>query len=487
MYTFPQINVPDDLKDEFSIRERSFSGYVRDRWQASPKLTISIGVRYDYFAFPRRAGTGVEYYNPATATASICGTGGIPGDCGITKDRNHIGPRLGLAYRITGSTVIRAAYSLSADPIFFEGHSQSGRENFPYIFAQTLSSPNSLSYATTLRQGLPAVTTPNLSTGIVPVPGTAYMTTYDNSNYVRGHIQTWNFTVEQRIRNWVASAGYVANRYVDAQANLQMNWSPINGGAAGQILNRLTGRTASTPYMGTMGTEMYDGLQTRLQGNFSGGYQFSMAYTYSKALGHGSGIQIPDYWALNRGLQGTDLTHMVSAVGVVPLPFGKGRRWAQNGVASKLAGGWQMSTVFVAHSGFPFSVTSSSTTLNAPFSSQRADCIGQPVEIRSIYEFYDKSAFAVPASGRFGTCGLNNLRGPILINSDLGLQRRFSITERFQLSFRAEAFNLGNTPHHSTPNGNVTAGDFMAATGITGTGREGIEQRAIRLAVRLGW
>src|SRR5436305_7175332 len=178
---------------------------------------------------------------------------------------------------------------------------------------------------------------------------------------------------------------------------------------------------------------------------------------------------------------------MVSAVGVIPLRFGKGRRWAQNVVASKLAGGWQMSTVFVAHSWFPFSVTSSSTTLNAPFSSQRADCIGQPVEIRSIYEFYDKSAFAVPASGRFGTCGLNNLRGPILINSDLGLQRRFSITERFQLSFRAEAFNLGNTPHHATPNGNVTAGDFMAATGITGTGREGIEQRAIRLAVRLGW
>src|SRR5437764_11610772 len=216
MYLFPQINVPDELKNEFSIRERSFSGYVRDRWQASAKLTVSIGLRYDYFAFPRRAGTGVEYYNPATATASICGTGDIPADCGITKDRNHIGPRLGLAYRITGSTVIRAAYSLSADPIFFEGHSQSGRENFPYIFAQTLTSPNSLSYATTLRQGLPAVTTPNPSTGIVPVPGTAYMTTYDNSNYVRGHIQTWNLTLEHRITNRAASHGEVANR--DAHA-----------------------------------------------------------------------------------------------------------------------------------------------------------------------------------------------------------------------------------------------------------------------------
>ena len=88
---------------------------------------------------------------------------------------------------------------------------------------------------------------------------------------------------------------------------------------------------------------------------------------------------------------------------------------------------------------------------------------------------------------RFGTCGLNTLRGPILINSDLGLQRRFAIRERFQLSFRGEVFNLGNTPHHGTPNGNVTSGDFMVATGISGTGREGIEQRAMRLAVRFGW
>ena len=313
------------------------------------------------------------------------------------------------------------------------------------------------------------------------------MTTYDNGNYVRGHIQTWNFTVEQRVKNWVASAGYVANRYMDAQANLQMNWSSINGGAAGQILNRLTGRTASTPYLGTMGTEMYDGLQTRLQSHFTGGYQFNMAYTYSKALGHSGGIQIPQYWNLNRGLQGTDLTHMLSAVGVIPLPFGPGRRWLRSGFASKLAGGWQMSTVFVAHSGFPFSVTSSTATLNAPFSSQRADRIGEPVKLRSIYQFYDKSTFAVPASGRFGTCGMNNLRGPILINSDFGLQRQFSIGERFRLSFRGEMFNVGNTPHHSTPNGNVTSGSFMVDTGIAGTGREGIEQRAIRLAIRLGW
>ena len=487
MYLFPQIKVPPDQANEFSMRERSYSAYVRDRWQVSPKLTLSIGLRWDYFRFPRRAGTGVEFYNPQAATASICGVGSTPEDCGITKDRYHIGPRVGLAYRLTRSTVIRAAYSLSADSIFFEGHSQSGRENFPYLFAQTLSSPNSLSYATTLRQGLPPVAAPNLSTGIVAVPGTAYMTTYDNANYVRGHIQTWNFTLEQRIGDWVGSAGYVATRAVDAQKNLQMNWSPINGGAAGQILNKLTGRTASTPYMGTMGTEMYDGLQTRLQRHFAGGSQLNLAYTFAKGIGHGNGIQIPQYWALNRGIQGTSIVQTFSAVGVMPLPFGRDQRWIQSGLASKLAGGWQISTILAAHSGLPFSITSSTATLNAPFSNQRGDCIGVPQSIGSIYQWYGRSAFAVPASGRFGTCGLNNLWGPVLINSDLGLQRKFQMAERYQLTFRGEVFNLGNTPHHSPPNGNVTSGDFMVATGITGTGREGIEQRAIRFAIRLAW
>ncbi len=487
MYLFPQIKVPADQADEFSIRERSFSAYVRDRWQVSPRLTLSIGLRWDYFRFPRRAGTGVEFYNPSSATASICGIGSVPEDCGITKDRNKFSPRFGLAYRLTKSTVLRAAYSISADNIFFEGHSQSGRENFPYLFAQTLSSPNSFSYATTLRLGLPAVPTPDLSSGTIPIPGTAYMTTYDNGNYVRGYIQSWNFTVEQRVGDWVGSAGYVASRAVDNQANLQMNWSPINGGAAGQILNRLTGRTASTPFMGTMGTEIYDSLQSRLQRHFAGGSQLGLAYTFAKAIGHGTGIQIPQYWSLNRGIQSTDQTHTLSIVGLVPLPFGKGRRWVQDGLASKVVGGWQISTILAAHSGLPFSVTSSSTTLNAPFSSQRADCISAPQQIGSILQWYSRSAFTVPASGRFGTCGVNNLWGPGLINSDLGVERKFPVTEHMQLNFRGEVFNLGNTPHHSAPSSNVTAGDFMVATGIAGTGREGIEQRAVRFSAKLVW
>lgn len=486
---FSQINVPEDQRDEFTIRERSYSAYLRDRWQVSPRLTVNYGFRADYFRFPRRAGVGVEYYNPYSNTMVICGVASVPADCGITRNRMFVTPRLGLAYRITDSTVIRAGYSMVADPIFFEGHSQSGRENFPYLSAQLLLPPNGLSYSTTLRRGLPPVPTPDLSTGSVAIPGSAYAETYDNANYVRGYIQTWNLTVEQRVRNWVGSAAYVGVRYVDAQSNLQMNWSPINGGTAGQILNRMNGRTGSTLYMGTMGTNTYDGLQTRLQSPFSGGHQIAFSYALSKALGYATSapVQIPQYWGLNRGLQGTDITHSFSAVGLFELPFGKGKRWAHNGLTSRLAGGWQITGLMVAHSGSPFTATASTATLNAPFSGQFADCVAAPQELGNILQWYSRSAFAVPSSGRFGTCGVNSLRGPGLLNVDAGIQRKFAISERFELSFRTEIFNTANTPHHSMSSTSVNSGTFLQAYGIANTGREGIEQRALRFALRLGW
>jgi hypothetical protein len=401
----------------------------------------------------------------------------------------HFTPRLGLAYRLTDSTVVRTGYSVVADPIFFEGHSQSGRENFPYLSAQLILPPNSLSYAITLRQGLPAVPTPDLSTGAVPIPGSAFAETYDNANFVRGYIQTWNFTLEQRVKSWLASAGYVGTRYVDAQSNLQMNWSPINGGTAGQILNQLNGRTASTLYMGTTGTNTYDGLQMRAQGRFGSGYQVSLSYAFSKTLGYATSaqVQIPQYWRLNRGPQATDITHMLSAVSLAELPFGQGKQWAQTGLASKLAGGWQISGLLVAHTGPPFTAGASSATLNAPFSGQFADCVSAPEQVGSILQWYAKSAFAVPSSGRFGTCGTNALRGPGLFNADLGLQRKFAISERVHLAFRAEMFNMANTPHHAMSSTSVNSGTFLQAFSIANSGREGIEQRALRFALRLGW
>jgi hypothetical protein len=475
--------------DEYYSRSRSWALYVRDRWAVTPKLTVRFGARWDYFPFPRRVGTGAEFYNPQTGTMSICGTGSIPADCGITRGRQRVDPRLGIAYRVTNSTVLRAGYSMAIDPIFFMGFTSLGNRNFPYIYAQVLPPPNSLSYATSLRDGIPVVPAPDLSSGSVPVPGLVAVSTYNNANYVRGYIQTWNFTAEQRFRSWLASAGYVASRAIDPQNNLQMNWSPIGGGTAGEKLNQINGRTASTQFIGTLGTNTYDSLQTRISGRFSGGYQVGAAYTFSKALGYATtpAVNIPQYYRLNRGPQATDIANMFSANAVAELPFGESKRWIRKGLAAKLAGGWQLSAIAVARSGLPFTATASTATLNAPFSSQFADCLTTPQKVGSIYQWYNPSAFAAPSAGRFGTCGTNSLRGPGLFNTNIGVDRKFPVTDRLGLDFRADMFNIANTPHHSLGNTSVNSGTFLQAVGIINTGLEGIEQRAFRFSLRLSW
>jgi Carboxypeptidase regulatory-like domain/TonB dependent receptor len=474
--------------DTYYTRNQTYGVYLRDRWQVTPKLTASYGLRFDYFQFPRRNGTGVEYYNPASATMSICGIGSVPADCGITRDRMHFNPHIGLAYRLTDSTVIRAGYSIATNPILFLGFTSLGSRNFPYVLAQVIQPPNSYSYSTTFRQGIPSVTLPDISTGTVPVPGSTAVNTYDNSNYVRGYIQTLNLTAEQRLKNWLMSAGYVGSREVDAQNNLQANWSPINGGTAGQVLNKLTGRTASTQYIGTLGSNTYDSIQTSARANMHG-YLLNFSYTFAKALGYAitPAVLIPQYYGLNRGRQATDIRHTFGSTAVIDLPFGAGKRWAQDGLASKLAGGWQLSAIVTAHSGLPFTPTASSSGLNAPFSSQFADCIATPVQTGNIYQWYNKSAFAIPAAGHFGTCGTNNLSGPGLINADLGVNRNFRLTERFTLGVRGDMFNTANTPHHVLGNTSINSSTFMQAVGILNTGLEGIEQRAVRLSMRLAW
>jgi hypothetical protein len=93
----------------------------------------------------------------------------------------------------------------------------------------------------------------------------------------------------------------------------------------------------------------------------------------------------------------------------------------------------------------------------------------------------------VPSSGRFGTCGTNSLTGPGVVNADLGVDRKWQIAERFELKFRAEAFNAFNTPHHSNPTTSVNSGAFMQALGIRNSGRDGLDERTFRVGMKFSW
>jgi hypothetical protein len=255
------------------------------------------------------------------------------------------------------------------------------------------------------------------------------------------------------------------------------------------------GRSAGTEMLGSVGTPKYDSLQLRVIRRYRGG-QVRLGYTWghgsgytSEASGEGTRVDIPsEYWR-NYGRLNSDIRHNISVVSTMELPFGRRKRWANQGAASKILGGWQLNSVFTAYTGRPFTISGSGTSLNTPSAGQFADCLAPPVKLGRVDQWYDRTSFAsVPTTEvRFGTCGINNINAPGLINADAGVFRRFRITEGVTLQFRAEAFNLSNTPHFAAPQGSQTNSNFMVISDVRNIGREGRSERMYRFGLRLGW
>jgi hypothetical protein len=474
----------------YTTRAMMYSFFVRDRWQATKKLTLSYGTRWEYFPVPRRADRGFERYNPDTNMMEVGGVGAVPVNLGVRVSKKQFAPRVGLAYRATEKFVIRAGYGLTNDPYSL---SRPMRTNHPVLIELNVTAPNSLSPAGRFADGIPPVPVPSLENGIIPIPGNVTANTIP-TYFERGYLQSWNFMLERNLgQGFVGEAGYVATRQIRQLGYRELNWSPIGGGTAGRQLYKKYGRTAETKLVTPIGNTHYDSLQARLQRRFAGFFMLDASYTWSKSIttsgtDNSDGtlpISIPEYYALNRGISGLDRTHNLEFANVTELPFGKGQRWlAHRGLLSTLTGGWQLSSVISFISGQPFTVTSSSSSLNAPGNSQRADQVKPTVEIFGGVgpgtPWFDPTAFAAVNTARFGNFGLNRMRGPGMRNWDLSLARRFQLGERLNLQFRADASNFTNTPRFDNPRTDASGAGLGEITTAWG-------EREIRLGLRLGF
>ena len=474
-------------------RSSQYSAYIRDRWQVRPNLTLSYGTRWEYFPFPVRPTRGLERFDIDENIMLVCGIGSVPKNCGLPQSKTQFAPRVGVAWRATNTFVVRFGYGLTYDP-FNLGRDLRG--NLPTQFSQRLPAPNSRSYSTTLWDGFPAI--PPISTDDrIEMPLRANVATADE-NYIRGYIQSWNFTLEKQWGDWIGTASYVATRSTRQSSRIEANWGEIGRGNAGRVLRQRYGRTASTLFWGTIGTPMYDSLQVKLVRRSRTGHTFNLAYTWGHGRGYTSEsstaqprVRHPDYYWKNRGPLNNDIRHNLVISNVYELPFGRNKKFAQSGVPAAILGGWQINALASLYTGRPSTPTAPSGSVNSATSGQLADCLSAPRKLGTPDGWWDVSTFADPedAGGtpRFGTCGSNVLRGPGLINMDMGIFRRFQPTERFSIQFRAEAFNVSNTPHFRNPNSNVASSGFGVVTGMANTGREGNDQRVFRLGLRLAF
>jgi hypothetical protein len=486
----------------FTTRASRYSLYIRDRWQVSQKLTISYGMRWEYFPMPTRADRGFERYNPDDNMVYIGGVGDVPKNLGVQVGKKMFAPRFGVAYRATDTFVIRAGYGISYDPYSL---SRPLRTNHPILIELVVPSANSLSASGQLADGVPPIEVPSLGNGIIPIPSNVSAQTLP-LDLQRGYIQSWNLTLQKKLKwGFVGEAAYVATRQIRQLSYQQLNWAPIGTGTAGQLLNQKFGRTANTREVAPVGGSHYDSLQATLQRRFAAGYSFSVAYTLAKSISS-SGldtsdstlqIPIPEYYELNRSVNGFDRRHNLQITNVADLPFGNGRRWLSNkGVLSAIVGGWQANSVISLMSGRPFSVTASGSSLNAPFSTQRADQVKSEVEILGGVgrgqPYFDPTAYAAVTEPRFGTAGFNSLYGPGRINWDFGLFRRFQVTEKVNAEFRLESFNFTNTPKFGNPGNNASNVQFNgdgSVRNLNGFGEitSASEERQFSIGLRLSF
>jgi hypothetical protein len=490
-----------------TAKEWQFGWFVGDRYRVTNKLTVNLGLRYEYYPLMTRDSVAkFDRYDFVTGNVLLGGIGGNPEHLGVTTSKKLFAPRVGLAYQVSDKMVVRSGFGITVDPLPL---ARPLRGFYPFTVASNFAGVNGFAPAASFSTlatplpsgpipvGIPPICCPDISSGTIPLPAQALERSVGPGELKRGYIESWNLIVERQLPgNFLASVGYVGTQTVHQFGDLDVNSAPagLTSGPSRQPYNtpQFGNRTASTLFWQGFLSANYHSLQASLNRQFKNGFMVKGAYTWSKAINWtdddgwaGLNWNDPNILRKNRAPAGYDTPQIFQMSYIYELPLGRGKRWASSGTAGKVLGGWQTSGIFSAIAGQPFQLTASSSILNAVDQFQTPDQISPARKLSGIgpgNPFYDPTAFApVTATGVYGNVGRNSLRGPGSVNFDFSLFRTFRIVERVELQFRADAANLFNTPHFLNPNGDQTSGNFLTITSAKN------DERQFRFGLRLAF
>jgi hypothetical protein len=491
-----------------TLRSWEYGVYIRDQFQLTRNLTVSAGVRWEYYPVPQHADRGIELFDFTTNRLLMCGLGNSPIDCGIKVQKDLFTPRVGLAYRAGESMVFRAGYSRNPQNDNMIG----GRmRNFPVNVQinDVAVGGNNFTPVGSFSEGYPLLPILNLNQPTLEVPAGVNITTNEVGDYKRGVLSTFNVSAQKVLpHSLTAQIGYVGSRQNGMARSQNLNYSQIGGGNASLPFNQpgLAGGFRTTAQVNTvrpLGRVKYDALQASLVRRMTNGLGMTAAYTLAYATDWwAGGILIPEYWYLNKGTQNGNNRHKVDISATWELPLGEGRKYVSSpGAWSTILSDWQVNTYFTGFTGTPFTVSAPAASLNAN-SPQMADLVKSEVEITHDVgpnvSWFDPTAFKPVTEARFGTSGFNTMRGPAYANLDLSIFRTFPVKNSTTVQIRLEIFNLTNSPHFVNPASNIqnvsynADGSIRALNGfgsITGTNNVGREydERYMRIGVRLSF
>jgi hypothetical protein len=459
-------------------REFMLFSYIQDKWQVSPKLTLDLGLRHEFWpaASPCCPG-GMVNYDPDENSLLVAGVGQVPMNNGINTPYKSFAPRVGFSYRINERTVFRSGYGIS----YLFRQTGSYTTNYPVKQANSYPASNSYSAAGSMAAGFPApVYLPIPEDGIIrnaPLNEVYYVIPTD---FPHPYMQSWNVALQRSVPlGFVLEAAYIGNHGVNIMLFRDINAGLVPGkGAAGQPLNIKFGRRNATYDLWGSHTN-YHSLQVKFDRRFADGLSVTTSYTWGKAID----IALTSYidMSYNRGRSSIDRTHMYVNSFIYELPFGSKRRWLQSGVASWILGGWQVNGIFRAETGAPLNFSYSATSLNMPSNGNRPNVNGEIKILGGIgpgQKWFDTGAFSAPPAATLGNIGRGILAGPGYVGLDLSAFKRFPVKEGINLELRAESFNVTNTPAFGNPNttfGSSTFGEVSSASG----------ERQIQMGLRL--
>jgi len=492
-----------DDADVLSSRSDYWGAFLQDNWKISPKLTLSLGLRWEmdtprWEKNNRQNGVDLLAMNPVSGTRGIVTFSGRDGASKYANDfdKNNFGPHAGFAWRLNEMTVIRGGYGLN-----YLGAYRSVPDALSGGFGKLgsfESRDGGFTPAFLFRDGMPPIARPELGPGFGAVPvgqSPIFAPQFIAANHQNGYSQHWNLNLQRQFRGqFLAELAYLANvGHKLPGGNLSLNVIPlVNGRGPAQQDQRLrfypqySGLTELGP---DWGNSTYHAVNLKLEKRYSGGLNLLMNYTWAKFIDGGfEGFQHPDLRQLDKSLSVSDVPHRLAGATVYELPMGRGKHLAiENAALNQVIGGWSLGLIGEVRDGTPFGVVEQTNRSNTFSQGQRSNIVGNPYlpmnrrREEIIAQYFDTSAFAAPGIGVFGDAPRTFLRGPGAINLDVSVHKKWLFSERYNLQFRADFFNLPNRPNFSLPNGARGNANFGRITSVTTTGTGRLTQFSLRL------
>jgi hypothetical protein len=504
---------------------KNFAAYIQDDWKVTPKLTLNLGLRWEFEGAVTDRYDAISNFDPAVqyTIQGVRFTGGAsyPGTAGLSRGYREnwykdFGPRFGLAYRVMPRIVLRGGFG-----VYYIGTTGNfvriGQAGFSQDTLLVASTDGGFTPADTLTNPFPqGIALPG---GSASGPGAALGANSEGNirNLARPYNMQWNFNIQQEFADgWLLEVGYSGNRGVHLPAPTAYAFLPEEFLSLGADLQR----QVPNPYFGVIQTgglsarmisqgqllrlypqftaagtldhwasSTYHALTARAERRFARGFSLTASYAWSKLIdnntgngangffnGGNNGVENWSDLRSERAVSTSHLPHRLVFGGLWDLPLARQSR----GVLRAVASGWQINSIVTIQSGEPIGVTQN----GVPFGGFRPNLVGNPrLDSPTIDRWMNPAAFEIIPAFTFGNAPRNlpTTRTDSLFMWDFSVLKSVPVTDRVRMQLRGEFFNFTNTPTFGSPGSNRSAGNFGVVSGLAAN----VDPRRVQLAAKI--